>query len=161
MIIIKGWDTKKKTMLRFIKKGDIFCFKLNDSDYCFGRIIEKFSGGHVAEIFKSIKHEAKLSQDEIISSSRMFNPIVLDSYGLFDKKIYGDWQIIGNQKDYKPDDYDNIFFYYGAAPNALKLENIKGELVKKIEVQETEGLQRSGPLGDQDIKIRVMKYLKH
>ncbi|EAB3441595.1 phosphotriesterase, partial [Salmonella enterica] len=26
-------------MLRFVKPGDIFCFKLDEDRYCFGRII--------------------------------------------------------------------------------------------------------------------------
>ncbi|EBU0967044.1 phosphotriesterase, partial [Salmonella enterica] len=26
-------------MLRFVKPGDIFCFKLDERRYCFGRII--------------------------------------------------------------------------------------------------------------------------
>ncbi|WP_408603357.1 Imm26 family immunity protein, partial [Salmonella enterica] len=34
-----GWDKKPRTMLRFVKPGDIFCFKLDEDRYCFGRII--------------------------------------------------------------------------------------------------------------------------
>ncbi|EKK8473443.1 phosphotriesterase, partial [Salmonella enterica] len=28
-------------MLRFVKPGDIFCFRLDEDRYCFGRIISK------------------------------------------------------------------------------------------------------------------------
>ena len=31
-----GWDKKTRTMLRFIKAGDLFCSKLDEQRYCFG-----------------------------------------------------------------------------------------------------------------------------
>ena len=34
-----GWDKKTRTMLRFIKVGDILCFKINESE-------EKYGYGH-------------------------------------------------------------------------------------------------------------------
>ncbi len=36
MIKIWGWEKKPRTMLRFLKSGDIFCFKYDDHTYCFG-----------------------------------------------------------------------------------------------------------------------------
>ena len=39
---IKLWDWEKKpsTQMRYLKRGDIFCFVYDEHSYCFGRIIE-------------------------------------------------------------------------------------------------------------------------
>lgn len=60
-----GWDKKTRTMLRFIKAGDIFCFKLDEQRYCFGRIIIKFMVGHIAELFDNISNSPDISEAEI------------------------------------------------------------------------------------------------
>lgn len=153
---INGWNSKKRTMLRYIKNGDIFCFNIDKKKYGFGRIIEKISGGHVAEIYSQIKTEPTISEEEIENADRIMPPIVIESYGLFDKKRNGEWQIIGNDPTYVPEDYDKIFFYYGAAPNDLKKENVKGEFVSMISEDEAKTMERSGPLFDAHIKNRIL-----
>ena len=95
-----GWDKKPRTMLRFIKPGDIFCVKLNDKKYIFGRIISKIFFGRVAEIFNYVSSTPEIKVEYIDSSKRMFAPILLDSYTLFDRKTEkeADWRI----NDYIP-----------------------------------------------------------
>ena len=39
MIKIWGWEKKPRTMRRYIKIGDIFCFKYDDHSYRFGRLL--------------------------------------------------------------------------------------------------------------------------
>lgn len=46
-----SWDKKPRKMLRFVKPGDIFCFRLDENRYRFGRVISKIFTGHVVEIF--------------------------------------------------------------------------------------------------------------
>ncbi|WP_180296972.1 Imm26 family immunity protein, partial [Snodgrassella alvi] len=81
-----GWDKKPRTMLRFIKAGDIFCFKLDEQRYCFGRIIIKIFIGHVAELFDNISNSPDISEAEIKQARRLIEPVILDSYSLFDRK---------------------------------------------------------------------------
>lgn len=156
---INGWNFKKRTMIRYIKNGDIFCFKFDDEKYCFGRIIEKISCGRVAEIYSIFKNQPEISEDELNGAERIISPIVLDSYLLFDKRTSGEWQIIGNDPAYKPKDYDDIFFYYGAAPNDLKKQNVKGEFICEISAEEAETMRDSGPLNDAHIK-NMIKHIK-
>ncbi|WP_337039804.1 Imm26 family immunity protein [Serratia marcescens] len=81
-----GWEKKSRTMLRFIKPGDVFCFKLIDENYGFGRIISKVSIGHSAEIFDVFSKEPKVP-DGLFSNPQVgSHPIILDAYSLFDKK---------------------------------------------------------------------------
>ena len=77
-IKIWGWDKKKRTMLRFIKSGDIFCFELKNQQYCFGRIIAKTVVGHIAEIFDYISSDTFINAEIIEKSSRLMLLIVLD-----------------------------------------------------------------------------------
>lgn len=58
-----GWDKKKRTMQRFVKNGNIFCFQLDDNRYCFGRIIAKLLVGHVAELFGFLSPRPEITED--------------------------------------------------------------------------------------------------
>jgi hypothetical protein len=53
--------------------------------------------------------------------------VVLDSYSLFDKKISGEWQIIGRQDDYVPVGYEKIFFSYGVG-DSCKRVSVNGDV---------------------------------
>lgn len=68
---IWGWDKKKRTMLRFIKPGDIFCFQYDQSKYCFGRIISKIMTGHVAEIFDYMSTDPIINE-RILNNNHKF-----------------------------------------------------------------------------------------
>ncbi|WP_179625274.1 immunity 26/phosphotriesterase HocA family protein, partial [Salmonella enterica] len=86
-------------MLRFVKPGDIFCFKLDEDRYCFGRIITLMTVGHLSELFDIIKKPPGITELEISNARRIIEPIIVDTYSLFDKKLENgsDWRIIGHQ----------------------------------------------------------------
>ena len=67
---IWGWNKKNRTLLRFIKPGNIFCFKYSESFYCFGRIMSKTIVGHVAEIFTYTSTEPVITENQILHSSK-------------------------------------------------------------------------------------------
>ncbi|EBA2709143.1 phosphotriesterase, partial [Salmonella enterica] len=73
-------------MLRFVKPGDIFCFKLDEDRYCFGRIITLMTVGHLSELFDIIKKSPGITELEISNARRIIEPIIVDTYSLFDKK---------------------------------------------------------------------------
>lgn len=108
-IKIWGWDKKVRTMLRFIKPGDIFCFKFDEKRYCFGRIIAKIDVGHLAEIFNCISDKPYIDANNIEKALRLMEPVALDSYGLFDKKAEGEWRVTGHQEDYTAHDFVNLW----------------------------------------------------
>ena len=119
-----GWDKKPRTMLRFIKPGDIFCFQLDGNTYGFGRIISKVHIGHVGEIFDFNSKIPNISEVDISSAKRKLPPLVLDTYSLFDKKIEkgSDWRIIGHQINYTPTDIDNVYFTYDVENSCYKVD---------------------------------------
>lgn len=147
-----GWDKKPRTMLRYIKPGDIFCFRLDDKRYCFGRIISKIFIGHVAEFFSFTSSIPEVNAECIGSSKRIIAPIVIDSYSLFDKKIEdgSDWRIIGHQNDYMPTNVDNIYFAYGVESSCKKIDVWGNET--PISEGESEKLPQLSPKGDFNIK---------
>ncbi|HEI8503233.1 TPA: immunity 26/phosphotriesterase HocA family protein [Serratia marcescens] len=116
-----GWEKKPRTMLRFIKPGDVFCFKLTDEKYGFGRIISKVSIGHSAEIFDAFSKEPKVPDDLFSNPQIGSHPIILDAYSLFDKKISGEWRIIGHQEGLAKK-FENTYFVYGALGNRKKVD---------------------------------------
>ncbi|PIT58695.1 immunity 26/phosphotriesterase HocA family protein [Snodgrassella alvi] len=150
-----GWDKKPRTMLRFIKAGDIFCFKLDEQRYCFGRIIIKIFIGHVAELFDNISNSPDISEAEIKQARRLIEPVILDSYSLFDRKSEGEWRIIGHQQNYVPTDMNGVYFTYGEEPWCKKMDIWENEI--PISGKEAESLPRVAPLGDYNIRKELLK----
>lgn len=148
---IYGWERKPKTLLRNIKPGDVFCFFLKDV-YRFGRIMAKNSLGHVAEVFTHVSESPDAS--ELSSMERVGNPIILDSYGLFDRKIEGDWRIIAHQENYVVPEDEQIFFTYGVGSGCKKIDIFDTEVA--ISESESRKLPDYSPLGEHDI-IRELK----
>lgn len=152
-----GWDKKPKTMLRFVKPGDIFCFKLDAERYCFGRIITLMTIGHLSEIFDVINTHPRITEQEINEAKLIINPLILDTYSLFDKKIESgsDWRIIGRQENYIPKDYSDIYFAFGIG-DSCKKKNYLGDVID-ISESEWEKLPKLSPKGDFDIKGKLLK----
>lgn len=147
-----SWDKKPRTMLRFVKPGDIFCFELNEHKYCFGRVISKILTGHIVEIFDFTLSSPDVTESDINKAKRIFLPVVIDTYGLFDRKGYpdSDWRIIGHHNNYHPEDIDNVYFTYGVG-NACKKVNVFDE-EESISEREAELYPRLSPHSDYHIK---------
>ena len=151
-----GWDKKKRTMIRFIKAGDIFCFRIRDDLYGYGRIISIsiLDFGAVAEILGYLASPDTITESDIINRKRILPILLLDSYVLFDRKVEegSDWRIIGRQHDYAPNNMENVFFTYGEGSSCKKI-NIFGEIVS-ITPEEASKLPRAR--AQRDIHIRQM-----
>ena len=83
-------------MLRFLKSGDIFCFKYDDHTYCFGRIMSKVIF-HIVEIFDYTSDQPIINEKDILRSGRLL-VTPLDTYSLFDRKSEGEWRIIAARR---------------------------------------------------------------
>ncbi|WP_261435357.1 immunity 26/phosphotriesterase HocA family protein [Serratia ficaria] len=145
-----SWDKKPRTMLRFIKPGDVFCFQLSDDKFGFGKIISKVSIGHSAEIFNEFSHEPCIKNDSILNSSSVSFPVILDSYSLFDKKISGEWRIIGHQDDINEKKYEGIYFVYGAKGDLKKVDMLGN--VSSISDKDSEKYRPYMPSNDFHVK---------
>ncbi len=129
-IQIWGWDKKPRTMRRYLKRGDIFCFRYDDSRYCFGRIIERDETSFcIIEIFDYVSDKPEISAEQIEKAKRLISPDTIDSYCLFDKKMDGEWRIIGHHKDYRAVDYDDIYLTFGIG-NDWKKKDLYGNITK-------------------------------
>ncbi len=120
-----GWDKKPRTMLRAIKPGDIFCFKFTEDTFGFGRVLSTMDEGHCAEILDFFSAEPIISEQQLTDAKRVSHPILLNSYGLFDKKNSGEWRIIASEPGYKAQNIEGFYFIYGV-PGDLKKIDILG-----------------------------------
>ena len=145
-IKVYDWNKKVKTSLKKIKTGDIFCFALAEQRYGVGRIITQNSLGHVAEIFKQVLSSPVVSSTVF---DRLGDPVILDSYSLFDLKAEGDWRVVAHQEDYEPSAEESVRFVYGVADN-----------VKLVDIFDNEtpcsGSSREyplySPMGDEEVR---------
>ncbi|QEO27253.1 Imm26 family immunity protein [Xanthomonas translucens] len=148
-----GWDKKKRTMLRFIKPGDFFCFALPSGKFGAGRIIAKVSVGHSAEIYDSALDEPVFT--EAWNGFAVYFYDVLDSYSLFDRKIEGDWRIVGNSNIKSRKIHEETFFGYGSSGSRTKV-NLIGQRFECSE-EEYKHLPPYRPAGNEDI-LEKIKY---
>lgn len=123
-----GWDKKPRTMLRFVKPGDIFCFKLDEDRYCFGRIITLMTVGHLSELFDIIKKSPGITELEISNARR----------------------IIEHQVNYNPKNLDGIYFALGIGDSCKKKDCYGNDFL--ISESEWKTLPKLSPKGGFDIK---------
>lgn len=126
-----GWDKKLRTMLRFVKPGDIFCFKLDEDRYCFGRIITLMTVGHLSELFDIIKKSPGITELEISNARR----------------------IIEHQVNYNPKNLDGIYFALGIGDSCKKKDCYGNDFL--ISESEWKTLPKLSPKGGFDIKKRL------
>ena len=156
MIKIWGWEKKPRTMLRFLKIGDIFCFKYDDHTYRFGRIMAHVIF-HIVEIFGFVSDKPLITEADILTANRLL-VTPLDTYSLFDGKSEGEWRIIGHQEDYTPENAENIWFSWGIASGCRKSNPLDQTVF--ISEEEWEALPHLSPGGDYDVKREVADKLK-
>ena len=156
MIKLWGWEKKPRTMLRYIKIGDIFCFQYDDHTYRFGRIMAKVIF-HIVEIFDYVSNQPVITEEDILNAGRLLiTP--LDTYSLFDRKREGEWRIIGRQEGYAPpEDAADVWFSWGIASGCRK-SNVFDQTVF-ISQEEWRALPPLSPGGDYDVKQDVADRL--
>ncbi|EAW8015348.1 phosphotriesterase [Salmonella enterica] len=118
-------------MLRFVKPGDIFCFKLDEDRYCFGRIITLMTVGHLSESFDIIKKSPGITELEISNARR----------------------IIEHQVNYNPKNLDGIYFALGIGDSCKKKDCYGNDFL--ISESEWKTLPKLSPKGGFDIKKRL------
>ncbi|EBQ1624964.1 immunity 26/phosphotriesterase HocA family protein [Salmonella enterica] len=118
-------------MLRFVKPGDIFCFKLDEDRYCFGRIITLMTVGHLSELFDIIKKSPGITELEISNARR----------------------IIEHQVNYNPKNLDGIYFALGIGDSCKKKDCYGNDFL--ISESEWKTLPKLSPKGGLDIKKRL------
>lgn len=156
MIKIWGWEKKPRTMLRYIKIGDIFSFKYDDHTYRFGRIMARRTF-YIVEIFDYASDQPIISEDDIRNANRLL-AIPLDVYSLFDRRTEGEWRIIGHQEDYTPEQAEDIWFSWGIGSGCRK-SDIFGNTVF-ISEEEWKSLPFLSPNGDYFVKRQIADMLK-
>lgn len=152
-----GWEKKRRTLFKYIKPGDIFCFKLNEELYGFGRIISEASIGHFVEIFAYVSENPVIEIENINNSCRLMQVVEISTYMLFDCKDEGDWRIIGHQEHFVPKGVDGVYFTYGVGSGCKKVDVFGNEWL--IKEEEKANYLELWPRHDHDIKKMVFACL--
>ncbi|MBE9609753.1 Imm26 family immunity protein [Chitinilyticum piscinae] len=153
------WNSKPRTMLRYLKPGHIFALQLDATRFAFGRIIATPTAGTPAEFFDIIKDSPVLGEDEISAAQRLIHPLIIDAYSLFDRRILGNWQMIALQEDFIAHDAAQIFFWYGDPIGGYKKTNALGETIGLIPESEAKTMQDAGLSGDRYVRFHILKVL--
>lgn len=154
---IWGWDKKPRTMLRYLDAGMIFCFKFDDNNYRFGRLMTKCCVGHIAEFFDHTSSTPEINA-EILAKCKRVSVQIIDSYSLFDRKSEGEWRIIGACGNYIPTDVEDIKFYFGIGSDPRITDFLDRQI--KVTPSEAEKYPPLSPLGDFQIKEKLGDKIK-
>lgn len=114
-----GWEKKPRTMLRYIKVGDIVCFEIDKTGtkFGYGQIIAHLPP-FVFKAFDLVRENPNdISIEEIKNAKQLGKVFAFDAYLTLDKKYTqnGEWRIIGRENDFQvsDDDLKNTFFVLG------------------------------------------------
>ena len=159
-----GWENKPRTMLRYIKVGDIVCFEIDKTGtkFGYGQLISKLkTGGFVLKAMNVVHDNPNdITIDEIMNSDLLGRPCILDAYTAFDNKRTnnGDWRIIGREHDFivNQKDLDSIYFVYGIKGHQKKI-NLLNEETKISDAEAKNYLDVGINTGDQ-VKLWHIKY---
>lgn len=160
-----GWEKKPKTMLRYIKVGDIICFEVDNTgtSFGYGQLIAYLSiGGFVFKAMDIVHSNPNdIAIDEIINSETLGIPCILDVYTTLDKKKYiknGEWRVIGRENNFQiqSKDLENIYFVYGISGSQTKI-NLLNETNIISDEEANKYIDASINTGDQ-VKKWYVKY---
>jgi len=156
-IKIHGWNKKPRTMLRYLKVGDIFLFALDESSYAAGRILSRVAIGHGVEFFDLLLPQPEVTAEQIESAKRMGRPVFIDAYSLFDRRAEGDWRIVGHHHGFVPGEERGVYFTYGICPYR-KVDLFDNEIAIITESEARE-LPHYSPKGDAQVKRWLVPLL--
>lgn len=123
-----------------IKPGDIFSFKINDGRYCFGRAINVTKNGTFIEIFDYISNYPVFDYAKL--DKWLIDPLVISASILFEKKMEGEWSIIGETPNYEPSEKlkKSIFYYGDGISGDYYTKNIYGNQLGEIPTNKIKGM---------------------
>ncbi|WP_308018360.1 Imm26 family immunity protein [Neisseria bergeri] len=159
-----GWDKGTRTMLRFIKVGDILCFKINESEekYGYGILIAKLDGWFACRIY-DIQHTNPnvVTTKEIMEAKQLGKIFILDVYSTLDNKKHihkGEWRVLGHYDNFEltPDEIKNVFFEYGPSGMKRKIDLLGND--QEISDKEAERYLPYSPVTGDDAKRWYIKY---
>lgn len=143
---IFGWQ-KEKTLYRYIKSGDIFCYQIAEKLYGYGRIIAKNYWSATAEFFDYFTQNPADFNFEKINNYPVLFKCILDCVTLFQSKLESDWRIIAQDPNYinkNPKEITSISIIDGVAHNAdftyseaIGEEKALEMVKKRLELDET------------------------
>jgi hypothetical protein len=116
------WDSKPRTMLRFLRPGDRFAFEISPNRYGQGTILAKTSVGHSAEFLPDVVSDPNdMSAWDNGESPAFFD--ILDSYSLFDRRAEGNWQRIATDAPVPARDaHRAVAFGYGSCGDRYRVD---------------------------------------
>ncbi|MEH6418720.1 Imm26 family immunity protein [Pseudomonas sp. CGJS7] len=139
-----------------LQPGDLFSLQMDDGRFGFGRIIARINDGHVAEIFDAFA--ATPSIDPNAAHRRLTPLVVLDAYGLFQRKTEGNWGIVGKTENYRPDPETARARFAWGLKGHQKATDLSDRF-EPIDDAEAELLPRCAPKGDYDVQQLIQAAL--
>lgn len=157
-----GWEKKPRTMLRYIKVGDIVCFEIDKTGtkFGYGQII-----AHLPPfVFKAFdlvcENPNDITIEDLKNAKQLGEIFVFDAHLTLDKKYTenGEWRIIGRENDFQisDDDLKKTFFVQGCK-NIYQKIDLHGEQAS-ISNEEAENYLPLSPTAGDSAKVWYIKY---
>ncbi|MGF6148709.1 Uncharacterised protein [Kingella potus] len=109
---IFNWDKPKVHQYRYIKGGDLFCYRIAEKLFGYGRIIAKNKWGAYALFFDKFtsRPPENLQTEDIdaLKAGPVLFGCILDCYTLLVSKLHSDWRIIAQDPDIAFFDFNEI-----------------------------------------------------
>lgn len=94
---------KKKIKL---KPGDILSFELSSGLFGFAKVLAKPKLGDAIEVYDCFSTNQNDYKKAIMSSLLFEQPVILDGYSIFWKRVVDNWSVVGKDENFKFDEAD-------------------------------------------------------
>jgi hypothetical protein len=144
---------KKKIKL---KPGDILSFELSSGLYGFARVLAKPKLGDAIEVFDYFSANQEDYKKAILSPPLFEQPIILDGYTIFWKKLVNNWSLVARDDnfDYNEENKAKVKFKYGV-PGLFKLIDLNDVSYTDMSQEEAEKYPDYSPYNNQAVLRRV------
>lgn len=144
---------KKKIKLR---PGDILSFELTPGLFGFAKVLAKPKLGDAIEVYDYFSTNSDDYEKAIVSSPLFEQPIILDGYSIFWKRVVDNWNRIGRDENFNFDEADRakVKFKYGV-PGLFKLIDLNDVSYLDVSQEEAQKYPDYSPYNNQAVLRRI------
>lgn len=148
---------KKKIKL---KEGDILSFELDSGLFGFAKVLAKPKLGDAIEVYDYFSKNQNDYEKAIRFPPLFEQPIILDGYSIFWKRVVSNWSVVGRDEDFKFDKVDGskVKFKYGV-PGLFKLIDLNDVSYANVSQEEAVKYPDYSPYNNQAFLRRINFFL--
>lgn len=139
-----------------LKEGDILSFEIAPQLFGFAKVLAKVKLGDAIEVYNYFGICQNDYKKALISLPLFEQPIILDGYSIFWKRVVKNWDVVGRDENFRFNEMDRakVKFKYGV-PGLFKLIDLNGVSYPNVSQEEAVKYPDYSPYNNQAVLRRI------